>query len=56
MQTSESVADTVSSQLSKLAQLDITSWCTPGVHAPEETGVNRRTPDAGFTLRPAVRA
>ena len=25
-------------------------WCTPGVHAPEETGANRRQRDAGFTL------
>jgi len=28
----------------------------PGVHAPEETGGNRRQRDAGFTLRTAVRA
>lgn len=31
-------------------------WCTPGVHAPEEKGDNRRQRDAAFTLRTAVPA
>jgi hypothetical protein len=31
-------------------------WCTPGVHAPEETGANRSQRDTGFTLRTAVSA
>ena len=38
-----------------LAQLN-TGWCTLGVHAPEETGANRRQGAAGFTLRTTVRA
>ncbi len=30
--------------------------CTPGVHAPEETGGNRRQRRAPFTIRMAVEA
>ena len=38
-----------------LAQLD-NGWCTPGVHAPEETGGNRTQRDTGFTLGTVVSA
>lgn len=39
----------------KLVQLK-NGWCTPGVHAPEVTGGNRRQRDTGFTLTPVVHA
>jgi hypothetical protein len=31
-------------------------WCTPGVHASEVTGGNRRQRDTGFTLTTVVHA
>src|SRR5690606_1550166 len=31
-------------------------WCTPGAHAPERTGGNRRQRDTGFTLTTLVHA
>ena len=39
-----------------LTQLKNAGWCTPGVHAPEVTGANRRQRELGFTLRTAVHA
>ncbi len=39
-----------------LTQLKNAGWCTPGVHAPEITGVNRRQRDTGFTLTTVVHA
>ena len=52
---SQGPSASVSFQLSMLDQLN-TGWCTPGVHAPEATGVNRRQRDAGFTLRMVILA
>lgn len=55
MRSSATSGVDVSGRRISLAQLN-TGWCTPGVHAPEVTGANRRQRDPGFTLRTAVRA